>query len=371
MKPLNNALRSFTLALFLAAAMALSTAFIHKKKTVQKPKNIILMIGDGMGLAQICAGMVANGGYLHLQRMKHIGFSRTSSADDYITDSAAGATAISTGKKTYNGAIGLGPDSAALKTILEYAEEQKLATGMVVTCPITHATPASFIAHQKSRKMDEAIASDFLKTDIDVFFGWGRQYFDQRSDGRNLLTELESKGYQVKKNKEEALTVKDGKLAAFVNGTDTLPIYKGRDTAYLKDASMAAIRLLSKNAKGFFLMIEGSQIDWGGHENNIDYITSEMLDFNRTLAAVLDYAEKDGNTLVIVTADHETGGLSLNAGTSYRKKKVKAQFSSKEHTGIMVPVFAYGPGADAFMGIYENTEIFFKMMSLLGLQAGK
>jgi len=340
----------------------------RKKSEEKKPRKIILMIGDGMGLAQICAGTVANGGYLHFQRFKVIGLSRTSSADDYITDSAAGATAISTGKKTYNKAIGVGVDSLPLKTILEYAEENKYATGMVVTCPVTHATPASFIAHQASRSMDEQIALDFLKTDIDVFIGGGKIFFDKRTDGRNLLSELAAKGYQVKTDTASVAAVKSGKLAGFIANEDPKAIYQGRDTAYLRNATLQAIQLMSGNPNGFFLMVEGSQIDWGGHENNIEYITSEMLDFNRTLGAVLDYAAKDGNTLVIVTADHETGGLSLNQGTSYRQKKVSAQFSSKAHTGIMVPVFAFGPGAEQFAGIYENTELFSKMMNFYGFR---
>jgi alkaline phosphatase len=340
----------------------------QKKKGPKKPKNIILMIGDGMGLAQICAGMVASGGYLHFERFKCIGFSKTNSADDYITDSAAGATAISTGKKTYNGAVGLDADSIPRKTILEYAEEHDLATGMVVTCPVTHATPASFIAHQKSRTMNEAIALDFMKTDIDVFIGWGRRYFETRRDKKNLVAELVNKGYEVK-NGNEIWSVSSGKLAGFTTGKDTLAIHQGRDSSYLTKASLTALSILSQNKKGYFLMIEGSQIDWGGHENNIKYVMDEMLDFNRCLGAVLDYAEQEGNTLVIVTADHETGGLSLDEGTSYRKKHVEAKFSTGHHTGIMVPVFAYGPGAEDFMGIYENTSLFDKMMNLFGFQA--
>lgn len=365
---INRYSRTLTIALLVMFFTTFAQTPKKAKPKAKKPKKIILMIGDGMGLAQICAGMVANGGYLHFQRFKVVGFSRTNSSDDYITDSAAGATAISTGKKTYNKAIGVGTDSLPLKTILEYAEENKYATGMVVTCPITHATPASFIAHQASRSMDEAIALDFLKTDIDVFIGGGRQFFEKRADNQNLLTQLAGKGYQVKNSQEEIWGVKQGKLAGFVADKDPLAIYKGRDTAYLKNASLKAMELMGSNPNGFFLMIEGSQIDWGGHENNLEYVTSEVLDFNRTLGAVLDYAEKDGNTLVVVTADHETGGLSLNEGTSYRQKKVNGQFTTKGHTGIMVPVFAYGPGAEQFGGIYENTELFYKMMHFYGIK---
>jgi alkaline phosphatase len=358
------------LSILLMASMVCTTvnAVQVKQKKNNRPKNIILLIGDGMGLAQICAGYVANGGYLHFDRFKHIGLSKTNSADDYITDSAAGATAISTGKKTYNKAIGVDQDSIPAKTILEYAEENGWATGMVVTCPVTHATPASFIAHQPSRSMDEAIAADFLKTDIDVFIGGGQTFFDKRADGKNLLNDLRANGYQVATDLKTIYAITEGKLAGFMAEKDPLPAHKGRDSSFLANASLHAIRLLQKNKQGFFLMIEGSQIDWGGHSNDIDYINAEMLDFNRVLGAILDFAEKDGNTLVIVTADHETGGLSLNQGTSYRKKHVEAAFTTKGHTGIMVPVFAFGPGAEQFQGIYPNTELFHKMMNYYGFR---
>ena len=138
-----------------------------------KPKNIILLIGDGMGVAQVFAGMSANGGELHIQNMKHIGFSKTQSSSAYVTDSGAGGTAIATGNKTYNGAIGVNPDTVPVHSILEIAEANGKATGLISTSAITHATPASFIAHQPSRYMMEEIAADFLKTDIDLFIGGG------------------------------------------------------------------------------------------------------------------------------------------------------------------------------------------------------
>jgi len=131
-------------------------------------------------------------------------------------------------------------------------------------------------------------------------------------------------------------------------------------------SSIKAIDILSQNPKGFFLMVEGSQIDWGGHANNKAYIVGEMTDFDNTIGKVLDWAEKDGNTLVVVTADHETGGMALTGG-SVSRGVVDAKFIWKEHTGIMVPVFAFGPGADQFQGIYPNTAIYSKMMDLLGL----
>jgi alkaline phosphatase len=214
--------------------------------------------------------------------------------------------------------------------------------------------------------MNQEIAADYLKTDIDVFIGGGRQYFESRSDGRNLLTELKAKDYQVATTLEEVLKVKSGKLAGLVH-EDHLPEASERGN-YLPEATMAAVDILDNNKKkGFFLMVEGSQIDWAGHSNNAAMMAREMIDFDKTIGAVLDYAEKDGNTLVVVTADHETGGLSLLGG-NITNKKVKTNFSSKGHSGIPVPVFAFGPGAEEFIGFMENTAFKNKIAKLLKLK---
>lgn len=332
------------------------------KFKAKKPKNIIFLIGDGMGTAQVFSGLTANKGHLYLENFKSVGFSKTQSADDYITDSAAGATALSAGVKTYNGAIGVDVNKQPVETILEKAEKKGLATGLVSTSAITHATPASYIAHQESRNMYEDIAADFLKTDIDVFIGGGIEHFSKRKDGRNLMTELEQKGYQVETDINKVKDIKSGKLAAL-----TAPVHNGRVAErgdMLPIASETAIDILSNNKKGFFLMIEGSQIDWGGHAGSTVYVVEDMLDFDKVIGQVLKFAAKDKNTLVVVTADHETGGMALTGG-SMENGTVKADFPTGSHTAVMVPVFAFGPGAEEFTGIMENTDIHKKMMSLL------
>lgn len=326
------------------------------------PKNIILLIGDGMGITQITAGLYSNGNQLNLEKFKHIGLHKTYSSDDLITDSAAGATAFSAGVKTYNGAIGVDADTLFVPTILEEAEQHHKSTGLVATSTIVHATPASFIAHQKSRRMYEAIASDFLKTDIDVFIGGGKKFFDRReSDNRNLLDELKQNDYLVKdyfnSNLKDIRVKPNQKIVYLTADEDPIPVAQGRD--YLEEASMLAINQLSNNSKdGFFLMIEGSQIDWGGHANKSDYIVSEFLEFDTVIGRVLDWAMADKNTLVIVTADHETGGYAINGGTM---DSLETAFTSTYHTADLIPVFAYGPGSEAFNGIYENTAIYHKM----------
>jgi alkaline phosphatase len=333
-----------------------------QKFKVDKPKNIILLIGDGMGVSQVFAGLTANKGNLFLQNFKHVGFSKTQSADKYITDSAAGGTAISTGHKTNNGSIGVDAKDKPVKTILEEAEGIGLATGLVSTSSITHATPASFISHQAGRSMYEEIAADFLKTDIDVFIGGGIDHFSKRKDGRNLMDELKAKGYQVETEMKKIEKVDKGKLAGLIAAVHTGRIAERGDM--LPVATKTAIDILDNNTKGFFLMVEGSQIDWGGHATSTVYVVEDMLDFDKTIGKSLEFAEKNGETLIIVTADHETGGMAITGG-DMEKGVVKGTFTSKDHTAVMVPVFAYGPGAQEFTGIMENTEIFTRMKKLL------
>lgn len=333
-----------------------------QKFKAKKPKNIIFLIGDGMGVSHVFTGLTANKGHLFIENCKHIGFSKTQSADNYITDSAAGGTALAAGVKTYNGAIGLDVNKNPVKSILEEADEMGLATGLVSTSAITHATPASFIAHQPKRSMYEEIAADFLKTDIDVFIGGGQDHFDKRKDGRDLLKELEKNGYRVETDMDKIKKVKKGKLAGL-----TAPAHNGRMEErgdMLPVATKTALTILDNNKKGFFLMVEGSQIDWGGHAGNTVFVAEEMLDFDRTIGEALKFAAKDKNTLIVITADHETGGMAITGG-DMAEGKVTGAFPTGSHTAVMVPVFAYGPGAEEFIGIMENTDVHAKMKKLL------
>ncbi|WP_139279449.1 alkaline phosphatase [Tangfeifania diversioriginum] len=327
----------------------------------KKPQNIILVIVDGMSLSQLYAGLTANRGKLFLENFKYMGLVTTHSADRYITDSAAGGTALSTGQKTYNGAVGVDINKKPVETILEYADENGLATGLVSTSAITHATPASFIAHQESRNMYEEIAADFLKTDINVFIGGGYKHFTERKDGRNLVEELKEKGYQVEKNINTIKSIKKGKLAGLTAAEHNGRIDERGDM--LPVATNTAINILNKNKKGFFLMVEGSQVDWGGHAGSTIYVVEEMLDTDRAIGKALEFAARDKETLVVVTADHETGGMTILDG-NLETGMVKGEFTTGGHTGLMVPVFAFGPGAEEFIGFMDNTDIHAKMRKL-------
>lgn len=312
-----------------------------------------------MGVAQVYAGIVANKGHLNIERSQFIGFHKNQASNDFVTDSGAGATAFSIGQKTFNGAIGVDSLKKPMPTILEIAEKNGLATGLLATCSITHATPASFIAHQPSREMKEEIASDFLKTDIDVFIGGGRNHFNKRKDGKNLMEDLKAKNYQIANNIEEVEKINSGKLAGFLADEEQVKISEGRGDQLLKSTKVA-LNILKQNKKGFFMMAEGSQIDWGGHANDTQYIINEMLDFDKVIGEAFDFADKDGNTLVIITADHETGGFALIDADN--EGHVQGQFTTKNHTGVMIPVYAYGVGAAEYSGIYFNYDIFNKML---------
>jgi alkaline phosphatase len=340
----------------------------NKSPYPKKAKNIILFIGDGMGLTQITAGMYSNDNYTSLEEFPVVGLHKTHAYNDLVTDSAAGATAFSCGIKTYNGAIGVDPDTIPKETILEEAEKRGLATGLVATSSIVHATPASFFAHNRSRQNYEEIALDFLNTEVDYFVGGGLKFFNQRkSDSLNLLDSLKARNYSIssyfEKDFKKAKIPKEQNFAFLTAHDHPLTKSQGRD--YLENASKKAVKYLDKRSEeGFFLMIEGSQIDWGGHANVGSYIISEMNEFQHVIKKVLDWAKKDGETLVIVTADHETGGFAIQQGSI--PDSLVTGFTSTYHTATMIPVFAFGPGAEQFAGIYDNTAIYGKMRKAYG-----
>ncbi len=338
----------------------------HTEQTQDKPRpdNIILMIGDGMGVSQIYAGMTASEKPLVFEQFRDIGFQTTFSKSDYITDSGASGTALATGQKTANGHISITPQGDTLTTILELAEKNGLSTGLVSTSSILHATPASFIAHNKNRHDYASLARDFLKTDVDVFIGGGYDHFGNREDGLDLISRLQEKGYQVERDMKKIRSVTQGKLAGFTADGHNPKYSEGRGDM-LPNATQTALNVLGNGSKGFFLMVESSQIDWGGHDNSTEYIVNEMLDFNRAVEKAMQYARDHENTLLIVTADHETGGMALTGG-DVEKNQVEASYGTGGHTGVMVPVFAIGPGSENFQGIYDNTDVFKKIKNLYG-----
>jgi alkaline phosphatase len=335
--------------------------------TVSKPpvRNVILMIGDGMGLYHQYAAYTANKGNLTIERCQSVGLVKTFAANNYTTDSAAAGTAIACGEKTDNGMLGQSPDGRNLKSMLDHAAENDLATGMVVTCELTHATPAAFVAHVGKRSESELIAMEFTHSKVNVAIGGGRKFFENRSDSINVSDIMKSNGFQLAYTKDEVKKTQKGNLLALLADV-ALERYPDRGEM-LPEAVTAAINLLNHNEKGFFLMVEGSQIDWGAHNHDQEYMLNETLDFDRAIKVAYDFAERDGQTLVIVTADHETGGMTITRG-NLQTGELTTAFSTKGHTGVHVPVYAFGPGAEMFTGIFDNTEFLPKVLKLLGIQ---
>lgn len=302
-------------------------------------KNIIFLIGDGMGVSYTSA-------YRYLKDDPNTPVAERTEFDKYlvgqqmtypedpsqnVTDSASAATAMSAGVKTYNAAIAVDNDNSEVKTVLEAAKENGKATGLVATSEITHATPASFGAHDEHRKNMNAIADDYYddlingKHKVDVLLGGGTSLF-VRPD-RNLTEEFKKSGYSYVTNKEQLLKDSNAKvLGLFAPGGLPKMIDRNEDIPSLQEMTTSAIERLNKDKDGFFLMIEGSQIDWAGHDNDIVGAMSEMEDFEKAYKAAIEFAKKDKHTLVIATADHSTGGYSIGADGVYNwfGKPIKA-----------------------------------------------
>ena len=334
-------------------------------------KNVILLIADGTGIAQISSGqlnLVGADGYLNLQRMPITGIVKTQSSNSLITDSAAGATAYSCGMKTDNGMIAFLPDESHCKTLLEIAEEKGMSTGLVATSTITHATPSSFAAHVRSRGNQTGIAEQYVNSGVEVFLGGGREFFipqdedgSSRKDNRNLIEEFESKGYEYVSTADEMMgSTSEKLLGLFANsGMDS-----ENRTPTLGEMTNTALSNLSTNENGFFLMVEGSQIDWAGHGNNAEYAIREMKDFDDAVKVALDFAVENGETLVVLTADHETGGMTM-MNSSEDAQKLRVEWVTDYHTAVPVALMAYGPHAIQFSGWNDNTDIGIKIAELM------
>lgn len=332
--------------------------------TGTKVKNVILMIGDGMSLMHVYSAWTANRGKLYLENCEVTGLSKTYCANKLVTDSGAGGTAMAIGQKTNYHSVGVDVNGNPQPSLIKLAKQKGMSAGVSVTCRLWDATPADFCCHNTDRDNEDEIIADYVNCEADYVVGGGAKKFENRKDGRNIFKELEQKGYQVARSWEECKNLKSGKIFAVTDSVDTpLPAERGDRLA---QSSLKGIELLNQNPNGFFMMIEGSQLDDYGHFNDLDLLMQETHDFDRTVGKILEWAAKDGETLVVVTADHETGGLTLIDGDK-DKGEIKCKFSTTGHSGVMVPVYAFGPGAELFTGIYENTDIFHKIKSLLNL----
>ncbi|HLV62917.1 alkaline phosphatase [Galbibacter sp.] len=333
-----------------------------------QPLSVIFMIGDGMGVPQISTSFYFNDTISNFEQFTSIGFIKTSSSSHTITDSAAGATAMATGQQTYNRAIGVDKDSVSVTTILEELDSKGYQTGLISLTSITHATPASFYSHVIDRDMHEKIAMDLTMGKVDFFAGGGWKYFTDRKDGKNLIDQMEQNGFKIDTLGLSPYDVvkKNGYLLA---ETSIASVVDGRGS-YLGDATAMALDYFDQKEAPFFLMVEGSYIDWGGHAKDDKMVIQETIDFDKTIGVVLDYMKKNPNTLLVITADHETGGVAVgkyyDVDPNTNKKsedptKVQVYFTTDQHTGELIPIFAKGKGEQLFGGIYQNTQVYTKI----------
>lgn len=330
----------------------------YKSDGINKnPKNIILLIADGMGLPQLYAAYTANRGDLTTFKIRHTGSVLTSSSDSYITDSAPSATAYSSGKKSNNRSVGVSNTGQPLRLLPDYFAELGMMSAIVTAGDITDATPAAFYAHQIERTSVIPILEDLKNAKLSVLMGAGNNVIDSFLHAGQEYWEI---AHQITNVTANGIT----KKYIVTDSSAGKPAAKGRNE-WLIQAFQKSIDIVSKNKDGFFIMAEGAQVDYGGHANQLPYVVSEVLDFDNLVAAALAYADRDGETLVIITADHETGGLTLLDG-DISKGHVSGFFSTTDHTAIPVPFFAYGPMSYVFKGVIENTEIFKKIIEVKG-----
>lgn len=380
-------IHSLFVAIFAMAVLASCTLEFQKQ-----PENVIYLIGDGMGFGAVTSLLLSMEEETGFEKAPVIGLSETCSANNYVTDSPAGGTALATGTRTCNGFLGVGPDSIQLESLLKKALKMGKKTGIVVNTTLTEATPGAFYAGVTSRKESYTIAKQFTECGVDVAIGAGLSAFINRPDSVDMTEVLINKGYDVyldwksvletesqkfvgildmgdvhRRNKKSTTiaSAAEGqevclaaRLAATEENADTTRF--SEPTEYLHKACTKALNVLEKEAEnGFFLMVESAIIDGYGHNNDSEGMIEEMQEFDKTLQALIAYVDTHPNTLLVVTADHETGGT----GVAYKSHEVNhpeglhLNFSTKGHTGTVVPVFAYGAGAEKFRGIFQNREL--------------
>jgi len=402
--------------------------------------NIIYLVGDGMSFNQLLLASILEGRVLATMTMPYTGITTTYSADSWVTDSAPAGTALFSGYKTLNRAIGVLPNGSAVSSMFESAKKVGFNIGLAVTCRVTHATPAAMYGHVSSRDDEVTLAKQLAESGVvDVIFGGGWDMFvptaqgGKRTDGLNLIELMKNKGYEYITTVEQLNTVQSPKVLGLFAKGHLDPVSNRTSVQPTLDVmTKKALELLSEDGKPFMLMVEGSQIDWEAHANDFYGVWKETVEFDNAVKVALEFAAKDGNTLVIVLGDHETGGLSISKGgykinvelarsakgttqmflsqyniadkekfiaglkewygisitdaeyenlrkipsnnlrrelARFVSEKVGFGWTTFDHTAAPVPVYAFGPGAHYFTGFMDNTDIAKIIMQLTKLSA--
>ncbi len=343
-----------------------------RNTSIERPKNIILLISDGAGLSQLWAAAMANRGQLNVLNMSYTGYLFTGSTDNYHTDSAAGGSALATGVKTRNRYIGVDTTGRPVSNIPDEIAKMGMVSGIVSNDRITGATPSAFYAHVSERNHTDSIARQLLDSKLSLMVGGEHRVFADADSA--LMKELRTKNIDVVYGAEHIAPSQSDRLLVFAQDKVDREWDKLKEnqnstqTAYrlIEDVFQPSVSFLEKRSadEGFFLMVEGAKIDGGGHSNSLPFTVSEYLSFDRMVGQALQYADTNGETLVLVTSDHETGGLVL-LDADKNKGHVLGNFATTDHTGIPVPLMSYGPGAELFQGFLDNTEIAKRIYQLL------
>lgn len=323
--------------------------------SMKAPKNVIVLISDGgAGQAEMWATATANGGMLNLMKMQNIGMLKTDPTNDYTTDSAGAGTALATGQKTRNRRIGTDSLGNKIANITEVLAAKGVKTGIVSNDGITGATPAAYYAHQPERDMGQEIAKDLLTSPVDLVIAAPVKAFAVNDS--LLVKQLREKKMTVCNQLSQLNQIPLNQRAICLQGDDY-----DKNFRLIEESFNAVVTRLSTGKKGFFTMIEGAKVDKGGHGNDMQTVVDEYLSFDRLVGKALEYADRNGETLVLVLSDHETGGLTLLDG-NYKAGTIIGNFSTNDHTGIPTLLYAYGPGAQYFRGFAENSSLFDKIV---------
>ncbi|HIC8644035.1 alkaline phosphatase [Elizabethkingia meningoseptica] len=325
----------------------------------KKVKNVILLIPDGTSLPQYYAAFTANKGKLNVFNMKATGYSKTNSSNAYITDSAPGSTAFATGVKTKNTFVGVDSEGKALVQIPDIIAAKGMSSGLISTGDVTDATPADFYAHSDNRNSSEPILKDFVSSKTKILIGGPTSGLSEDN-----LQKIKTAKIDLYRDLKSVNKINNRTL--IIDPLASQRITNGRGN-WLADAFDLTLNDLKNNKNGFFMMVEASQTDGGGHSNNLEQLVTELLDFDHVVGKAMKFADDNKETLVVVLGDHETGGLTLLDG-SLKEGWVFGNFSTNDHTSIPSSVFAYGPNSKEFTGLFENTEIFNKILAAYGIR---
>ena len=353
--------RIFTILLCVATCLLSVGRATASAEGQERPRKVILFIGDGMSLAHWQTGMVMNRAPLNVNRMERIGIVQTCSLTDFNGDGPSHGTAIACGVKSRKGAVGIDATGKPAKSILAYASEQGMATGIVSANTLQEGSLSPFVAHVGSRMRVDSISAAYLEQGVDLFIGAGYGSFKDNEVNPDLLEDLRKAGYQVVLSMEAIRQAGEGKLAGFTTDGKVADIRSGRGDQFPASVRVALERL-GKDPEGLGDMF----VDRASHAGNVELVGQEVIDLDKAIGEALDFAEKDGNTLVVVVGGPEASGMTLVGGDlSAGRVEAKWTMPGMIHTGTMIPLFAYGAGSDAFQGFMENTDLFVKIKSWL------